>query len=45
MAVRIYEKWHGVIASVETINKKLPGGMKKLMDFSLSLRGNKSLGS
>lgn len=45
MAVRIYEKWHGVIASVETINKKLPGGMRQLMDFSLSLRGRNTSSS
>lgn len=40
MAVRVYGKWHAVIASVGTINKKVPGGINQILKFSLSKRGN-----
>lgn len=45
MAVIVYEKWHAVIASVETINKKVPGGINQFLKFSISNRGKSSFGT
>lgn len=45
MAVRVYGKWHAVIASVGTINKKVPGRINQILKFSLSKRGNTSFSS